>query len=148
MKKILPVLILVFAFSCKEKVKTYEANQARLVTKDNLQVAFEWSTMQEHMKMMKKMNITEMNHRHDANRVLMVTLSDIDKKQTVTEAKVKFQVKTPGGETLEPAVMTMSGSSMFHFASMFNARQKGAYDCAVEIEYAGKTYRAEARFGL
>ena len=109
------------------------------LTVEGLKISFEVMAMGEHMKHMAVSKVHK-EGQHPQTHSLMVTLQDAFSKEIISDAKVKFAVRSPSGKK-ETGVMEWSGD---HYGAGFSPQEKGFYQVDLAMESGGR--EREAKF--
>jgi hypothetical protein len=120
--------------------------QTKVVIEQNIQFAFDLTTIKAHKKMMKSMNL-QMKHSPDATHFLSLTLLNKDSKKLVKNAEININLKRDKGEVVKHKLSVMSGGGMYHYGTDLKLT-KGKIRIAADVKVNGKKYNVKTKFKL
>ncbi len=127
---------------------SFDTPTSKVRTHENIQVVYDLSSHAEHMKMMKMMNISEMEHGHAEHIVTLTIMDTADRGGVITDADVKLVIKNAAGETISDGSEVMSGGGMHHYVGGFDSAAAGDYTVTADISAAGKTFTQDVTFAV
>ena len=118
----------------------------KIVPVGDYQFVFDFMTMENHMKMMKAMNV-DMKHNSGATHAIMLTINTAQGKP-LKGAVVHLTVTDPDGGSVSKKTEVMEGGQMYHYGTDLLIEKTGEYLVKADVEIQGEMINGQAKFTL
>lgn len=124
--------------------------QYKSVDAGSLKASFEFSTMKDHMKSMKRMGMDmRMDHKDMGDHhVTLTLLNKSDSKMNMDVKDLSFTITGPDGKTSTKKAHMMHKETMHHFGTDVHSSGAGSYKIKASFKHAGKSHSPEVTFKM
>ena len=131
--------------ACKEKQDQNAKAKTKIVALDDLQLAFDLTSLEEHLQMMEKMKVSTKDVPETTN-VLLITIIDKETNELLRNAVVALKIEGDNGENFFIECETIEGGSMYHYGAYLKLAKSATYKIGATVKTNGKIYTAQTKF--